>query len=108
MSNSVISHLVKLFSFTRVQSLISTADNKQLTSKDLDCLLERAIISAIVKPNQRGRVYYQSTWWFASCPYNVTLPVGTSVRVITRSALTLIVEPLPAVNTLATNQINAT
>ncbi|TVQ13416.1 MAG: protease [Leptolyngbya sp. DLM2.Bin27] len=63
-------------------------------------LQHRAIVTEVIQPGQRGRVAYQGTTWVAFCRYQVVLPVNTPVRVVEQySATTLIIEPVPLVNT---------
>jgi membrane protein implicated in regulation of membrane protease activity len=63
-------------------------------SHDLKFLKERGTVVQVIQPGQRGRIAYQSTTWFAACPYHVVLFPDTPVRVIGRRNTTLIVEPV--------------
>jgi membrane protein implicated in regulation of membrane protease activity len=54
-----------------------------------------AIVSDDILPYQVGRVSFQSSWWPALCQQNIRILAGTTVRIIGRSNITLIVEPLP-------------
>ncbi|MBD1847753.1 NfeD family protein [Cyanobacteria bacterium FACHB-63] len=60
----------------------------------LDYLNNAAIVSDDINPFQSGRVYFQSSWWPAVCPQNIHIPSGRTVRVIGRSNITLLVEPV--------------
>ncbi|MBI4783236.1 MAG: NfeD family protein [Oscillatoriophycideae cyanobacterium NC_groundwater_1537_Pr4_S-0.65um_50_18] len=53
-----------------------------------------AIVSDDILPYQVGRVSFQSSWWPALCQKNIRLASGTTVKVIGRSNITLIVEPV--------------
>ena len=70
-----------------------------LTISDVNrSLQEKAIVTKIIAPGEKGRISFQATEWFAVCPDDIVLPPGTSVRVIGSSdATTLIIEPLPSV-----------
>lgn len=56
---------------------------------------EQARITADLYPGRVGRVWFQSTEWYAVCPYHVVLLAETPVRVIDRqNATTLVVVPV--------------
>jgi|GEM_PF-6829254 hypothetical protein len=60
--------------------------------------VERAVVTEDIQPGCRGRVLFQSTTWFAICPYYAVLPANTPVRVVNHyNATTLIVEPVLSV-----------
>lgn len=54
--------------------------------------LERAIVEEEIKPNQPGRVRFQSSWWPARCDREITLKPGQVVHVVGLENITLIVE----------------
>lgn len=54
--------------------------------------LERAIVEEEIKPNQPGRVRFQSSWWPAKCVREITLKPGEVVHVVGLENITLIVE----------------
>ena len=54
--------------------------------------LERAIVEEEIKPNQPGRVRFQSSWWPARCDRQITLKPGEVVHVVGLENITLIVE----------------
>jgi membrane protein implicated in regulation of membrane protease activity len=54
--------------------------------------LEKAIVEEEIRPNQPGRVRFQSSWWPAKCVREITLQPGEVVRVVSLENITLIVE----------------
>ena len=46
-----------------------------------------------VFPEQKGRIYFKGSYWFARCNLDLILNPGDIVEVIDRQALTLIVIP---------------
>jgi membrane protein implicated in regulation of membrane protease activity len=54
--------------------------------------LERAIVEEEIRPNQPGRVRFQSSWWPAKCEQQITLKPGEVVHVVGLENITLIVE----------------
>lgn len=55
---------------------------------------EQAMVSDFIHPDRPGRVWYQGSWWFAVSSQKTVLLPGTPTRVVGRSGLTLVVEPL--------------
>ncbi len=53
-----------------------------------------AIVTDEILPYQVGRISFLSSWWPALCPQNVHISEGTVVRVVGRSGITLLVEPI--------------
>ncbi|WP_293355821.1 MULTISPECIES: NfeD family protein [unclassified Microcoleus] len=54
--------------------------------------LERAIVEEEIRPDQCGRVRFQSSWWPAKCDRQITLKPGAVVRVLRLDNITLVVE----------------
>lgn len=54
--------------------------------------LERAIVEEEIRPNQPGRVRFQSSWWPAKCDGQITFKPGEVVHVVGLENITLIVE----------------
>ena len=55
--------------------------------------LETAIVEEEIRPDQCGRVRFQSSWWPAKCDdLQITLKPGAVVRVLRLDNITLIVE----------------
>ncbi len=54
--------------------------------------LEKAIVEEEIRPQESGRVRFQSSWWPAKCEPEITLKPGEVVRVVGLDNITLIVE----------------
>ncbi len=54
--------------------------------------LEKAIVEEEIRPQESGRVRFQSSWWPAKCEREITLKPGEVVRVVGLDNITLIVE----------------
>ncbi|MGB3201505.1 MAG: NfeD family protein [Nodosilinea sp.] len=62
-------------------------------------LRQRATVTEVIRPDERGRVAFQATTWFALCRYQVVILPGAPVCVVGQhNATTLIVEPVQRVN----------
>lgn len=55
---------------------------------------EGIVDEAIAGPYNKGRVYFDCTWWPAKCDRPVVLLPGQVVRVLGIQGITLIVEPV--------------
>lgn len=53
---------------------------------------EKAIVEEEIRPQESGRVRFQSSWWPAKCEGEITLKPGEVVRVVGLDNITLIVE----------------
>jgi membrane protein implicated in regulation of membrane protease activity len=53
---------------------------------------EEAIVSEEIRPNECGRVRFQSSWWSARCDKNTTFKPGDLVYVVGIDNITLLVE----------------
>lgn len=53
--------------------------------------VEKAIVDEEIRPQECGRVRFQSTWWPAKCARDMTFVPGDVVRVIGIDNITLIV-----------------
>lgn len=53
----------------------------------------QAIVEREIQPRRTGQVYFNSAWWLARCPQNLSIAAGEIVDVIRRNGTTLIVEP---------------
>ncbi|PSB45895.1 hypothetical protein C7B67_20915 [filamentous cyanobacterium Phorm 6] len=54
--------------------------------------LKKAIVEEEIRPQESGRVRFQSSWWPAKCELDITLKPGDVVRVVGIDNITLIVE----------------
>lgn len=54
--------------------------------------LEKAVVEEEIRPQESGRVRFQSSWWPAKCEREITLKPGEVVRVVGLDNITLIVE----------------
>ncbi|MBD2109313.1 NfeD family protein [Nodosilinea sp. FACHB-13] len=54
----------------------------------------KGYVEQAINPNRRGRVRYQSTYWFGICADARSLPPGTEVTVLGRRGNTLLVQPI--------------
>lgn len=54
--------------------------------------LEKAVVEEEIRPQESGRVRFQSSWWPAKCDREITLKPGEVVRVVGLDNITLIVE----------------
>ncbi|MBD2576155.1 NfeD family protein [Oscillatoria sp. FACHB-1406] len=54
-----------------------------------------AVVDEEIRPQERGRVYFRSSWWFARCNSDITLPPGARVEVmgLETENMTLLVVP---------------
>ena len=52
---------------------------------------EKAIVDEEIRPQECGRVRFQSTWWPAKCDRDITFHPGDVVRVVGIDNITLIV-----------------
>ncbi|WP_171974660.1 NfeD family protein [Leptolyngbya sp. 'hensonii'] len=57
-----------------------------------DFFEQRAIVDETIQPGIPGRIRFQSSLWPALCRQNTVLTPGTTVRVVDRRNLTLVVE----------------
>lgn len=53
-----------------------------------------AIVSDEIRPNHRGRIYYQGTYWYAYAANDSFIPINTLVEPIQRRNNTWLVKPL--------------
>ena len=88
--------MMKISSSPRSASAFLTSASKLMshTSETSPYSASLAIVSDDILPYQVGRVSFQSSWWPALCQKNIRIVSGTTVRVIGRSNITLIVEPV--------------
>lgn len=54
--------------------------------------LEKAIVEEEIRPQESGRVRFQSSWWPAKCDRQITLKPGDVVLFVGIDNITLIVE----------------
>lgn len=54
-----------------------------------------ATVDGEIKPDEKGRVYFRGSWWFARCNQAVTLVPGERVTVVGVEGITLLVQPNP-------------
>jgi len=95
---------MKIFSSTQSKSALafSTPTSTNMSDKTMiqsagaspNDVANLAIVSDDILPHQTGRVSFQSSWWPALCQQKIRILAGTTVRVIGRSNITLIVEPI--------------
>lgn len=54
-----------------------------------------AVVDEEIRPEERGRVRFRSSWWFARCDRDIVLPPDTRVQVIglEKETMTLLVVP---------------
>lgn len=54
-----------------------------------------AVVDEEIRPEERGRVHFRSSWWFARCNSDITLAPGARVEVIGLETenMTLLVVP---------------
>lgn len=78
------------------EALTEASPDRVYTGKQELLRDELATVSEIIHPHERGRVFFQGTYWFARCPFEVTILPNVRVVVRDRYNLTLLVEPLPA------------
>jgi membrane protein implicated in regulation of membrane protease activity len=69
---------------------------------------EQAMVSDFIHPDRPGRVWYQGSWWFAVSSQKTVLLPGTPTRVVGRSGLTLVVEPLFSITVTPSNPVHVT
>ena len=84
------------FPFSAPQTLSRTLNKtmSETSGASLNYEAILAIVSDDILPNQIGRVSFRASWWPALCPQNIHIPSGTVVKVIGRTNITLLVEPL--------------
>jgi membrane protein implicated in regulation of membrane protease activity len=89
------------------QTLLNFENHESVDSQDTDNLAfvfvtkyfkELAIVDSVICPHKIGRIRFRGTWWNAICHTDITLPPGTSVRVIGRAGITFFVEPSLPIN----------
>lgn len=107
MATSILIHFFKLFSAENAPAAPAGIPATMATDPNFTYLQEKAIVSETIQLEQPGRVRYRASWWSAICLQDVVLRPGTPVRVIGRSNLTLIVEPISLKNRLDVTSINA-
>jgi membrane protein implicated in regulation of membrane protease activity len=67
---------------------------------------EQAMVSDFIHPDRPGRVWFQGSWWFAVSSQKTVLLPGTPTRVVGRSGLTLVVEPLFSIASTPSNPVH--
>jgi hypothetical protein len=53
-----------------------------------------AIVQKAIKPGEEGQVKFLGSWWPAQSSEQITIGIGTEVKVVGRRGISLIVEPL--------------
>lgn len=53
-----------------------------------------ATVDCAIYPQNRGRVYFRGSWWFAKCDRELVFVPGDRVQVIGVEEITLLVQPL--------------
>ncbi len=53
--------------------------------------VEKAIVDEAIRPQECGRVRFQSSWWPARCDRDMTFQPGDVVRVVGIDNITLII-----------------
>ncbi|WP_204153441.1 NfeD family protein [Leptolyngbya sp. CCY15150] len=53
-----------------------------------------AIVSYAIRPNRRGRIYYQGTYWYAYAVNDSFIPMNALVEPLQRRHTTWLVKPL--------------
>lgn len=90
------------FNLRRVFQVFQSAEASNLSSKpaprpvspaSLGYLNRQAIVQQVIKLQQRGRVRFAGSDWFARCDQDVTIHPGEIVDVIGAENITLLVEP---------------
>lgn len=69
-------------------------------------LEEQAMVSDFIHPDRPGRVWFQGSWWFAVSSQKTVLLPGTPTRVVGRSGLTLVVEPMFSFSAAPSNPVH--
>jgi hypothetical protein len=54
----------------------------------------KASVDQAILPGRSGRVWWQASCWPARCPHPIHLEPGTKVKILGRTNITLLVEPL--------------
>lgn len=72
---------------------ITSSKHKDSTSKYLEHLAEIGVVTDTIYPNKSGRIRHRGTWWPALCTQDISIPIGSTVRVIGFENITCIVEP---------------
>jgi tetratricopeptide (TPR) repeat protein len=76
------------------KATVKTADNHLPISCDpLNWLSGQGIVDQPIYPQQRGRIQFQGSWWYARCDQAVAIAPGEVVEVLGVRNTTLIVEP---------------
>ncbi|MGB3494258.1 MAG: NfeD family protein [Elainellaceae cyanobacterium] len=67
--------------------------NTELIDSSLFPKHNQAVVDADINPDSQGRIYYQSTYWFACSLHDIYIPEGTVVEVLERRGNTWLVTP---------------